>query len=225
MGKKKLQRFEELRTLERVFQPEGMFLDRVYELRGNWNKKVFNNNQPLILELGCGKGEYTVGLAKRNPQNNYIGVDIKGARIWRGAKTINDENILNAAFLRTHIDQLAAFFDTNEIAEIWITFPDPQPQLSRTRKRLTSPKFLTIYKRLLAPGGVIHLKTDNRPLYEYTLEVIKAEGLELISHSDDIYSDHKEGVLTEVQTTYEKRFLAQGLSIHHIAFGLNTQQA
>ena len=165
MGKDKLKRFAELETFTNVFQ-----LNPVH--KGNWNKNYFKNNQPIVLELGCGRGEYTVSLAKYFPVKNFIGIDIKGARIWRGAKTGMEEHISNMAFLRIEIEQLEEHFSENEVDEIWITFPDPQPQISRERKRLTSDRFLTMYKKVLSPNGIVHLKTDNDGLYAYTLEKI-----------------------------------------------------
>ena len=170
MGKDKLKRFYELNTFTNVLQPSLNEIKPAHKIKGKWNLE-FKNDNPIVLELGCGKGEYTVGLAKLNPDVNFIGVDIKGARIWRGAKTTNDENIENVRFLRTKIDFIDHFFTKDEVSDIWLTFSDPQPK--RPRKRLTSPLFIDRYKKILCPNGIIHLKTDSNLLYHYTLDEIK----------------------------------------------------
>ncbi len=221
VGKRKLQRFAELKTLDRVFEPERPYLNENYSLRGKWCCEVFGNENPLVLELGCGKGEYTVNLARRYPEKNFIGVDIKGARIWRGAKTINEDGISNAAFLRTHIEHLSSFFGEGEVSEIWITFPDPQPQLSRESKRLTSIGFLDMYKPILIPGGILHLKTDSRELYEYTLAVIKEASLVIHEHTNDLYASDVDDDVKNIKTTYEERFLKEGKQICYIRFGFD----
>jgi tRNA (guanine-N7-)-methyltransferase len=219
VGKRKLQRFAELKTLDRVFEPDGLFIEKEYHLKGKWCSEVFGNRNPLVLELGCGKGEYTVNLARRYHGKNFIGVDIKGARIWRGAKTINDEEIKNAAFLRTHIEHISSFFGDGEISEIWITFPDPQPQQSRESKRLTSAGFLKMYDPMLVQGGSVHLKTDSRELYEYTLEVLKDASMEMHEHTGDLYASDVNDDVKDIKTTYEKRFLEEGKQICYIRFG------
>ena len=221
VGKRKLQRFAELKTLDRVFEPEKPYLNENYSLRGKWCREVFDNENPLVLELGCGKGEYTVNLARKYQGKNFIGVDIKGARIWRGAKTINEDGICNAAFLRTHIEHLNSFFGDEEVSEIWITFPDPQPQLSRESKRLTSIGFLDMYKPILIPGGTLHLKTDSRDLYEYTLEVIKEASLVIHEHTNDLYASDVDDDVKDIKTTYEERFLKEGKQICYIRFGFD----
>ena len=211
MGKDKLKRFAELETFTNVFQ-----LNPVH--KGNWNKNYFKNNQPIVLELGCGRGEYTVSLAKYFPKNNFIGIDIKGARIWRGAKTGMEEHISNMAFLRIEIEQLEEHFSENEVDEIWITFPDPQPQISRERKRLTSDRFLTMYKKVLSPNGIVHLKTDNDGLYAYTLEKIAELNLKLIKHTADLYKEEWLDDVLSIQTTYEKIYRDKGKNINYIQF-------
>ncbi|MCF8284267.1 MAG: tRNA (guanosine(46)-N7)-methyltransferase TrmB [Sphingobacteriales bacterium] len=211
MGKDKLKRFAELETFTNVFQ-----LNPVH--KGNWNKNYFKNNQPIVLELGCGRGEYTVSLAKYFPKKNFIGIDIKGARIWRGAKTGMEEHISNMAFLRIEIEQLEEHFSENEVDEIWITFPDPQPQISRERKRLTSYRFLTMYKKVLSPNGIVHLKTDNDGLYAYTLEKIAELNLKLIKHTADLYKEEWLDDVLSIQTTYEKIYRDKGKNINYIQF-------
>ena len=211
MGKDKLKRFAELETFTNVFQ-----LNPVH--KGNWNKNYFKNNQPIVLELGCGRGEYTVSLAKYFQKKNFIGIDIKGARIWRGAKTGMEEHISNMAFLRIEIEQLEEHFSENEVDEIWITFPDPQPQISRERKRLTSDRFLTMYKKVLSPNGIVHLKTDNDGLYAYTLEKIAELNLKLIKHTADLYKEEWLDDVLSIQTTYEKIYRDKGKNINYIQF-------
>lgn len=218
MAKRKLQRFNELLELKRVFQFPYPLLDSASSLRGKWHKDVFGNDNRIVLELGCGRGEYTVALARKNPDANFIGIDIKGARLWRGAKTINEENILNAAFLRVHIEWLLLFFDSGEVSEIWITFPDPQPQDSRMNRRLTNPRFLSLYRSLLGAGGIIHLKTDNRPLFDYTVEVLGGEEGSLEVKTTDLYAHPPTGFDLSIQTTYEQRFLKEGLKINYLKF-------
>lgn len=218
VGKDKLRRFAELETLDRVFQPKGLFLDKDFELKGKWGKEVFGNSKPIVVELGCGRGEYTVALTGFYPEKNFIGIDIKGARLWRGAKTVNEDQILNGAFLRTQIEQLGAFFAPGELSEIWITFPDPQPQKTRENRRLTSPRFLAMYRSLLVPGGIVHLKTDNRTLYDYTLLKLAADKVTIHRQSTDVHTEFPDDPLMAVQTTYEKKFRDQGFSICYVSF-------
>src|SRR5574341_2560269 len=169
MTVKKLQRFAELSTFSNTFQnPAGM--------KGNWNKLYFKNDHPIILELACGKGEYTLELAKRFSGRNFIGVDLKGARLWRGAKTALEQNLTNVAFLRIPIEKITEYFAQNDVEEIWITFPDPFPRKGKAKKRLTSPRFLNLYRQILRPWGLVHLKTDDLNLFEYTREILKGEG-------------------------------------------------
>lgn len=211
MGKDKLKRFAELETFTNVFQ-----LNPVH--KGHWNKNYFKNENPIILELGCGRGEYTVSLAKFFPQKNFVGIDIKGARIWRGAKTGMEENISNMAFLRIEIEQLEEHFEENEVSEIWITFPDPQPQISREKKRLTYDRFLMMYKKILKSDGIVHLKTDNDGLYLYTLEKIDELNLKLIKNTNDLYKESWLDDVLSIQTTYEKIYRDKGKNINYIQF-------
>lgn len=211
MGKNKIQRFAEMETFANVFQHDTT-------LQGKWHHDYFNNPHPITLELGCGRGEYTVNLARLFPKRNFIGIDIKGARLWRGAKTGIEENLKNVAFLRIQIENIATCFDKEEVAEIWITFPDPQPQLSRIRKRLTHPRFLESYKKILQPNGLIHLKTDNDRLYEYTLQVIKDWGLKLLKNTANLYESGLMNEVLAIQTTYEKTYRSQGKNINYLCF-------
>lgn len=218
MPKRKLQRFEELKEFERTFQFPYPLVHTDHGLRGHWNEKVFGNQHPLVLELGCGRGEYTVSLARHFPEMNFVGVDIKGARIWRGAKTITEENIRNAAFLRVQVEWLPEFFNEGEVKEIWVTFPDPQPQLSRENRRLTNPRFLAMYRMLTVSGGLFHLKTDNRPLFDYTLEMLAKEQGILKICTYDLYRDTPENFKLDIQTTYEQKFILEGLNINYLCF-------
>lgn len=225
LSKNKLQKFSESLQFERVFQPEfDEVYQRDYTLKGQWSEKVFKNQKSLILELGCGKGEYTIALAKQNPDKNFIGVDIKGARIWRGAKTSNEEEILNSGFLRTRIEFIDSFFAKNEVEEIWLTFPDPQAKIRRMKKRLTGPRFLSLYQEFLKPDGIIHLKTDSSILYEYTLELIKYNNLEVLFHTSDLYNSGLKDDILHIHTFYEKQYLDKGMKINYLKFKLPKNQ-
>ena len=220
MGKDKLRRFAELTTLKRIYQPEVIFDMPDSELKGNWNKQVFENQNPVVLEVGCGRGEYTVALAEKYKDKNFIGIDIKGARLWRGVKTANEKNILNAAFLRIRIDFIEKFFATNEVCELWITFPDPQPKLSRENKRLTSPLFINRYKKFLKPDGIIHLKTDNFALYEYSKEIAEKENAEILFATNDLYHTQLPTIDLETKTHYENIYLSRGVKICYLSYRL-----
>lgn len=213
MGKDKLRRFAEITAFENVVELEDGKI-----LKGLWPKKHFKNNNPLILELGCGKGEYTINLAKLFPEKNFIGVDYKGNRIWCGAKTAMEEGIKNAAFLRIQIENLLDYFSEDEISEIWITFPDPQPQISREKKRLTSPRFLNMYKIVLKKNGSIHLKTDSDLLYLYTSQQIKAWGLNLHKQTEDLYTSEFADEILSIKTYYEKKYLRNNKNINYLKF-------
>lgn len=218
MPKRKLQRFEELKSMERVYQFPYSKLDGAPSLKGKWRSDVFHNDLPIVLELGCGRGEYTVNLSKAHPEMNFIGIDIKGARIWRGGKTINEENILNAAFLRVHIEWLPLFFMQEEVDEIWITFPDPQPQATRENRRLTNPVFLKTYRQILKNGGLLHLKTDSILMFDYTVEQLGLEKGKMEYMTRDLYRDQPEGFDLGIRTTYEQIYLAKGKPINYLRF-------
>ncbi len=214
-------RFRELEGLERVFQPplEEVFR-KDYHMKGRWKREVFGNNHPLVLELGCGKGEYTVGLARRYPEMNFMGLDIKGARIWKGARDAWDEGLTNVAFLRTRIDFINSFFGRDEVEEIWITFPDPQEKRRRQKKRLPGALFLNSYRQFLKDGGAVHLKTDNRELYLDTLEMVRYNDLPVERNSDNVYGEEWNDETVTIQTYYEKQFLSEGVKINYICFRL-----
>ncbi|MCC4211652.1 tRNA (guanosine(46)-N7)-methyltransferase TrmB [Leeuwenhoekiella parthenopeia] len=222
-SKNKLKRFRENETFSNVVQPtREEITDGNFKLKGNWNRDFFKSDKPLVLELGCGKGEYTVGLAQRFPDKNFLGIDIKGARFWRGAKTALEEHIDNAGFLRTQIELVDQAFAANEVSEIWITFPDPQIKYKRTKHRMTNFEFLERYKTILKPDGLMHLKTDSEFMHGYTLGLLHGLGHEVLYAHHDIYSNHmapKEVV--DIQTFYEKQYLEQDKAITYIKFKIN----
>ncbi len=221
MGKDKLRRFAENLTFECMIQPDfEEIFHRDHPLKGHWREKFFGNDHPIVLELGCGKGEYTIALAQRDPDRNYIGVDIKGARMWRGAKTATERQMRNVAFVRTRIEFIGSFFGEDEIDEIWITFPDPQLKTRRAKKRLTSPLFLESYARMLKPEGAINLKTDSQHLYEYTDAVVRRFGLPCEISNRDIYGSGFADEVLSVKTAYEQMFLERGLPITYTRFSL-----
>ncbi len=221
MGKDKIRRFRENETFPNLFQASFQeVFNKDYYLKGSWKQKIFGNDNPLVLELGCGKGEYTLVLARLNKSVNYIGIDVKGARLWRGAKTALEEKLENVAFIRTRIELIESFFTAAEVSQIWITFPDPQPR--KENKRLTSPRFLNRYLSFLDPGGIIHLKTDSRELHDYTREVVENRSdMTLLEADPDIYGNKKrpaEDPVLTVRTFYEKQFLEQGKPITYLRF-------
>ena len=220
MGHHKLQRFAENLTFKNLFQVSfEMLQSSGFALRGHWSE-FFGNNNPIVLELGCGKGDYTIALARIHPDRNYIGVDIKGARLWRGAKTATEEQMTNVAFIRTRIELIEQFFATDEVSEIWITFPDPQPK--KPLKRLTSERFLSCYRHFLKPGGIVHLKTDSQELYDYTLnEVIAPAKMPVGYATNDLYNSDCDDEAKLTQTFYEKIWLAEGKTITYIRFLIN----
>ena len=225
MGKNKLARWNELETLNNVFQPEtDAVIGKDHQVKGTWKKKVFMNLNPLVLELGCGKGEYTVGLATRFPDNNYIGIDIKGARMWRGAKTANENKLPNVAFIRTRIEFINSFFSADEVDEIWITFPDPHSGGRNSNKRLTSPWFLNKYRLFLKDKGLIHLKTDNSELYNYSKKIVLHNELKIVSSTSDLYSQNFSDEILSIKTHYEKIFLKDGLKINYLSFRLDKEK-
>lgn len=216
MAKNKLAKFAEMATYSNVFQYSFKTLETEgFPLKGKWNTH-FKNNNPIILELGCGKGEYTVGLARKFPDKNIIGIDIKGARIWKGATEALNDNLDNVAFIRTHIEMINYFFSDNEVSEIWITFPDPQ--MKKVNKRLTSTRFMKEYCKILKDNGVIHLKTDSNFLYSYTSAMIKENQLNVLFDTDDLYNSVPEDDILGIQTFYEQQWLERGLSIKYIKF-------
>lgn len=212
-----------METFSNVVQvPFREILHNDHPLKNNWNKVFFKTGSSIILELGCGKGEYTVGLAGLYPQNNYIGVDIKGSRMWQGAKSASENGMKNVGFLRTHIEMIGQFFGKNEVAEIWLTFPDPQ--MKKTRKRLTSTRFIDYYRNFLQPNGIIHLKTDSNFQYQYTLEMVKANGFEIISNIENVHFGESISPELQIKTYYEKQWIARGITIKYLSFRIHQNQ-
>jgi len=217
MGKNKLAKFADLNSFGHVIQLSYKeLLHERFRLKGKWNKEFFNNDHPIVLELGCGKGEYTVGLAKLFPNKNFIGIDIKGSRMWTGANEALQNDINNCGFIRTNIELLAHFFDPNEISEIWITFPDPQ--MKRTNKRLTSIRLLTQYGKILKPEGVLHLKTDSVFLYQYTLAIIEENKFGILVNTDDLYASGMSDDILSIRTYYEQQWLNRGKIIKYLKY-------
>ncbi|MFV9549859.1 tRNA (guanosine(46)-N7)-methyltransferase TrmB [Algibacter sp. PT7-4] len=219
-SKNKLRRFKENETFSNVIQPSREALvNSNFNLKGQWRTEVFKNNNPLVLELGCGKGEYSVALAQKYPNKNFVGIDIKGARFWRGAKTAIEENIPNVAFLRTQIELIDHAFAAQEVDEIWITFPDPQIKYKRTKHRMTNAVFLERYKHILKPDGVVNLKTDSEFMHGYTLGLLHGAGHEVLYANHNVYK--QEGSpeeVTSIQTFYESQYLEQNKPITYIKF-------
>lgn len=222
-SKNKLKRFKENETFANVFQPKrDELLSGSFSLKGHWNSSFFKNDNPLVLELGCGKGEYSIGLAKKYPNKNFIGIDIKGARFWRGAKTAVEESISNVAFLRTQIELIEYAFAKDEVDEIWITFPDPQIKYKRTKHRMTNIEFLKRYKKILKPDGIMNLKTDSEFMHGYTLGLLHGAGHEVLYANHNVYK--QEGSpeeVTGIQTFYEQQYLEQNKPITYIRFKIN----
>lgn len=221
MGKDKLKRWAEIESFQHVVQPElNEVFKKDYFLKGNWSKSQFQNQNPIVLELGCGKGEYTIGLARNFPDKNFLGVDIKGARIWRGAKTAREEGLSNVCFLRTRIEFIESFFDKNEIEEIWLTFPDPQLKKNRIKKRLSGARFLNSYRSFLKQDGSVHLKTDNLELHKYTLALLEKNKLAVLYVTSNLYAGDLPNAFLSTKTYYEEKFLSQGIKITYIQFRL-----
>ncbi|MDO6736589.1 tRNA (guanosine(46)-N7)-methyltransferase TrmB [Wenyingzhuangia sp. 2_MG-2023] len=219
-SKNKLKRFNENETFDNVIQPTREEVVSGFVHQGKWSE-YFGNNHPIVLELGCGKGEYTVALARRNPKVNYIGIDIKGARFWRGAKTAIEDNLPNVAFIRTQIELVDFIFAENEISEIWITFPDPQIKYKRTKHRMTGDAFLRRYHKILNEQGIMHLKTDSEFMHGYTIGILHGQGQEVLYANHDVY--RQEGApeeVTQVQTYYESQYLEKGKAITYLKFKL-----
>ncbi len=219
-SKNKQKRFNENKTFPNVVQPtRDELVEHKFTLKGSWNSRFFKNDNPIVLELGCGKGEYTVGLAKKFPDKNFIGIDIKGARFWRGAKTAVEEGLTNAAFLRTQIELIEFTFAQNEVDEIWITFPDPQIKYKRTKHRMTNAGFLKHYKNILKPGGVVNLKTDSEFMHGYTLGLLHGAGHDVLYANHDVYRQAgSPSEVTEIQTYYESQYLEKDKAITYIRF-------
>lgn len=211
MGKDKLRKFAEVATFKNVVQ-----LDAGKAYKGQWSSKFFGNDKPLVLELACGKGEYTVNLAKMFPERNFLGIDYKGNRIWRGAKTALEEGIENVGFLRIQIETILDHFAENEVSEIWITFPDPQPQDSREKKRLTNPNFLAKYRLILGDAGIMHLKTDNDGFFAYTMEQIEGQNLPVLKYTTDLYSSDLVDDILSIKTYYERKYLSIDKNINYV---------
>ena len=219
-SKNKLKKYQENDSFKNVIQPNiKEIIRKNHVFKGNWRNIFFKNNNPIYLELGCGKGEYSTFLAKKNPDKNFIGIDIKGARFWRGAKLSQEKNLENVCFLRTKVEYLEKFFDNSEVNEIWITFPDPQFKFNRTKHRLTNSKFLKIYNTILTSKGVVHLKTDSDFMFGYSLGILEGKDLKIKYAHHDIYNnDSSPEISRQVQTYYEKMFLMESKKIKFLSF-------
>ena len=217
MGKNKLAKFDDMAGYPHVFQyPFAALQEKGFDMKGQWHERSFKNDHPIVLELGCGKGEYTVGLGKLFPNKNFIGVDIKGARMWTGAKESLETGMKNVAFLRTSIELISYFFAPGEVAEIWITFPDPQ--MKKVNKRLTGTRFMKMYREILSGDGIIHLKTDSNFMYTYTCEMVKANHYPVLFSTDDLYHSNLADEILSIKTYYEQQWLDRGLNIKYIKF-------
>ncbi|MBT3207943.1 MAG: tRNA (guanosine(46)-N7)-methyltransferase TrmB [Bacteroidetes bacterium] len=223
MAKRKLQRFADIKQFDNVVDIEiSDILNQDFELKLLWKSKFFNNSNPIVLELACGKGEYTIGLAEKIPEKNFIGIDKKGARMWVGAKYALDNKLQNVAFIRTRIELLASFFGKNEVDEIWITFPDPQ--LKSSKKRLTSARFLNLYRNIIKPSSIIHLKTDSQELFDFTNKMIEFNKLNLLFSTNNVENANLFSDILSIKTNYENIFLEEGKKIKYLKFELNKEQ-
>lgn len=223
MGKNKLAKFADMEEFPHVFQVPSHSLreGNVFEMKGKWNELFFKNDHPIILELGCGKGEYTVGLGQLYPDKNFIGVDIKGARLWTGAKQSFEKGMTNVAFLRTNIEMIYHFFAENEVSEIWLTFPDPQ--MKKVTKRLTATNFMKLYQQFVKPDGIIHLKTDSNFMFTYTTEMVKSNHYPVLFMSDNLYASDLDDPILSIRTYYEQQWLDRGITIKYIQFLLENR--
>mgnify|MGYP002639675870 CR=1 FL=1 len=219
--KNKLQKFAENTTFDNLFQLPYEEIVKGFDLKGNWARDYFKNDNDIVLELGCGKGEYAVGLAQIYPHKNFIGIDIKGARLWRGLKTAQEKSIENVSFIRSRINLVNFYFGKNEVSEIWITFPDPHARDPKAKKRLTSPEFLKRYTGFLKKDAIINLKTDNYIIFESTLDTIKDYGHKILYQTNDVYSEEYDSEVSGIQTYYEKKWLDHGTKIKFVKFQLN----
>lgn len=213
MSRKKLEKFEELKTFENCLQ-------NPLNIKGNWNRQFFKNNNPITVELGCGKGEYVLELAQKYTDKNFIGIDVKGSRLWSACTTAISNKLTNIGFLRIMIERITDYFDKNELSEIWLTFPDPQPKLRNEKRRLTSPEFLEMYKHILKNTGTLHLKTDNENLYYYTLKVLADNNYKILQSTDDLYNSNLLNETLSIKTTYETKYIELGEKIKYIHFKL-----
>jgi len=220
VGKNKLAKFADMEEFPHVFQVSSHTVREgvQFEMKGKWNELFFKNNHPIVLELGCGKGEYTVGLAQLYPDKNFIGVDIKGARLWTGAKESFGKSMKNVAFLRTDIEMIHHFFAENEVSEIWLTFPDPQ--MKKVTKRLTATNFMKLYQQFLKTNGLIHLKTDSNFMFSYTCEMVKANKYPIVYSTNDLYAAGLKDTVLGIKTYYEQQWLERGITIKYIQFQL-----
>jgi len=220
MGKNKLERFEEIAGFDHVFELTDYQDGDLRKPKGLWHEEIFRNDHPIVLELACGKGEYAVELADRNPGKNYVGIDIKGARIWKGAVRVLERELENIRFLRIYIDHLDEYFGEEEVDEMWITFPDPYPKYSDRNKRLTAPKFLSIYQNVLKRDAAIHLKTDSDTLYDFTLETLREENCEILDRVEDVHGERPDDPLLSIKTYYERGHIEEGRTIKYLKFRL-----
>jgi len=220
VGKNKLSKFADMETYPHVFQVSSHEVRNgsSFELKGRWNEFFFKNNHPIVLELGCGKGEYTVGLAELFPEKNFIGVDIKGARMWTGARTSLEKGLTNVAFLRTNIEMIHHFFGSNEVSEIWLTFPDPQ--MKKATKRLTATNFMQLYQQFVKPEGIIHLKTDSNFMFSYTCLMVNENNYPVLFSTSDLYDSDLNDPILQIKTYYEQQWLNRGLTIKYIKWTL-----
>lgn len=215
MGRSKLQKFKVIGERQNVVEPGK---ENYEKLKGRWAEDFFGNEHDIVLEVGCGKGDYTVGMAKLFPNKNFIGIDIKGARLWKGSTLAEENGLTNVGFLRTFIETISEHFAENEISELWITFPDPRPRLGEEKKRLTSPRFMNMYKQIVKPDGIIHFKTDNLELFDYTLELLHQNGEKNLIFTHDLYNSDLQNHTLGIQTTYERKFLGEGIPIKYLQF-------